>query len=101
MLVAEMNGLKVVHVDISAAHNTAVSLSTASILGGVLPAPELVGAVVLESALGADGTTGAPIKVLGIAAVIDNTTGIISITAQYSDALLTARMIRVALYLKD
>lgn len=98
-MLAESNNFKVVHVDINAAHNTAVVLSTASILGGVLPAPQLLGAVVLESALGADSTTGAPIKVLGIAAAISNSTGIITLTAQYSDATLTARWLRVALYL--
>ena len=41
------------------------------------------------------------LKVLGVAAVISNSTGIISITAQYSDSGLTARSIRVALFLKD
>lgn len=101
MLLPQALGLKVVHVDIEAAHNTAVSMSTASILGGIPSLPQLVGAVVIESALGADGTTGAPIKVLGVAAVISNSTGIISITAQYSDSGLTARSIRVALFLKE
>ena len=101
MLLQPILGLKVVHVDIEAAHNTAVSLSTASILGGIPSLPQLVGCVVIESALGADSTTGAPIKVLGVAAVISNSTGIISITAQYSDSGLTARSIRVALFLKE
>lgn len=99
-MLAQSNGMNVFHVDINAAHNTAVSLSTASILGGVLPAPQLRGAVVLDAVLGADSVTGAPIKVLGIAAAINNSTGIISITAQYSDATLTARSLRVALYLE-
>lgn len=101
MLLPQAPGLKVVHVDIEAAHNTAVSLSTTSILGGIPTKPQLCGAVVLESVLGADATTKAPIKVLGVAAVISNSTGIISITAQYSDSGLTARSIRVALFLKE
>jgi len=99
MLLAETNGLKVVHVDIEAANNSAVDLSVASILGGIPSIPQLVGAVVLESALGADAN-GKPHGVLGIAAVIDGSTGIISITAQYS-AALTARSLRVALLLKE
>ena len=99
MLLQPILGLKVVHVDIEATHNTAVSLSTASILGGIPSLPQLVGAVVIDSQLGADGTTGAPHKVLGVAAVISNSTGIISITPQFSATI--TRVIRVALFLKE
>lgn len=99
MILQPQLGLKVYHVDIDATHNTATSLSTASILGGIPSKPQLVGAVVIESALGADSTTGAPHKVLGIEAVISNSTGIISITPQFSDTI--TRMIRVALLIKE
>ncbi len=99
MLLPQSLGLKVVHVDIEAQHNTAVSLSTASILGGIPSIPQCVGAVVIESALGADSTTGAPHKVIGVAAEIDTSTGVISITAKYSASI--TRMIRVALLLKE
>lgn len=99
MILQPQLGLKVYHVDFEATHNTATSLSAASILGGIPLKPQLVGAVVIESALGADSTTGAPHKVLGIAAVIDNSTGIISITPQFSASI--QRMIRVALLIKE
>ncbi len=99
MILQPQLGLKVFHVDITATHNTAVSLSTASILGGIPTIPQLVGAVVIESAMGANSTTGAPIKVIGIAAVINTTTGIISITPQYSETV--TRDIRVALLIKE
>lgn len=98
MLLPQQLGLKVVHVDIEAAHNTAVSLSTASILGGIPSIPQCVGAVVIESALGGDAD-GIPYKVIGVAAEINTTTGIISITAKYSASI--TRMIRVALLLKE
>jgi hypothetical protein len=98
MLLAQSLGLKVYHVDIEAQHNTAVSLETASILGGIPTIPQLVGAVVIESALGAT-STGIPHKVIGIAAEIDATTGVISITAKYSASI--TRMIRVALLMKE
>lgn len=99
MLLPQGLGLKVVHVDVTAQHNTALSLSTASVLGGIPTIPQCVGAVVIESALGADSTTGAPHKVIGIAAEINTTTGIISITAKYSANI--TRDIRIALLLKE
>lgn len=99
MLLPQGLGLKVYHVDISAIHNTAVNLKTASILGAIQSKPNLVGAVVIESQLGADSTTGAPLRVLGIAAEIGSSTDIISITAQFSDNV--TRTIRVALFLKE
>lgn len=98
MILATNLGLKIVHVDIDATHNSAVSLSTASILGGIPSIPQCVGAVVIESALGADAN-GKPHGVLGIAAEIDGSTGIISITAKFSASI--TRKIRVALLLKE
>lgn len=98
MILATNLGLKIVHVDIDATHNSAVSLSSASILGGIPSIPELVGAVVVESALGADAN-GKPHGVLGIAAEINGSTGVISITAKFSASI--TRKIRVALLLKE
>lgn len=98
MILATNLGLKIVHVDIDATHNSAVSLSTASILGGIPSIPQCVGAVVVESALGADAN-GKPHGVLGIAAEIDGSTGVISITAKFSASI--TRKIRVALLLKE
>ena len=98
MILATNLGLKIVHVDIDATDNTAVSLSTASILGGIPSIPQCVGAVVIESALGADAN-GKPHGVLGIAAEIDGSTGVISITAKFSASI--TRKIRVALLLKE
>ena len=98
MILATNLGLKIVHVDIDATHNSAVSLSTASILGGIPSIPQCVGAVVIESALGADAN-GKPHGVLGIAAEINGSTGVISITAQFSASI--TRKIRVALLLKE
>lgn len=99
MLLPQQLGLKVFHVDIEAQHNTAVDLKTASVLGAVISKPAVVGAVVIESALGADSTTGAPLRVLGIAAEINSSTDIISVTAKFSSNV--TRMIRVALLLKE
>jgi hypothetical protein len=99
MLLAETNGLKVVHVDISAADNTAVDLQAVGALGALVMPTQLVGAVVLESALGADAN-GKPHGVLGVKAIADGSTGIVSVTAHYS-AALTARSIRVALLIKE
>ena len=98
MILATNLGLKIVHVDIDATHNSAVSLSTASILGGIPSIPQCVGAVVVESALGADAN-GKPHGVLGIAAEINGSTGVISITAKFSASI--TRKIRVALLLKE
>jgi len=98
MILATNLGLKIVHVDIDATHNSAVSLSSASILGGIPSIPQCVGAVVVESALGADAN-GKPHGVLGIAAEIDGSTGVISITAKFSASI--TRKIRVALLLKE
>lgn len=98
MILATNLGLKIVHVDIDATHNSAVSLLTASILGGITSIPQCVGAVVVESALGADAN-GKPHGVLGIAAEINGSTGVISITAKFSASI--TRKIRVALLLKE
>ena len=99
MLLPQQLGLKVYHVDIEATHNTATNLETASILGAVASKPAVVGAVVIESALGADSTTGAPLRVLGIAAEIGSSTDVISITPKFSSNV--TRFIRVALLLKE
>lgn len=99
MLLPQGLGLKVYHVDVEATHNTAVNLETASVLGAVISKPDLVGAVIIESALGADATTGAPLRVLGVAAKIDSSTDVISITPQFSSSV--TRFIRVALLLKE
>lgn len=98
MLLPQQLGLKVYHADLSAQHNTAVSLATASILGGIPSLPQLVGCVVIESALGAD-SNGIPHKVIGAAAEIDNTTGVISVTVKYSASI--TRNVRVALLIKE
>lgn len=98
MLLPKELGLKVYHVDITATHNSAVSLSTASILGGIPSKPAVHGCVVIESALGGD-SDGIPYKVLGAAAIIDNTTGIISVTVQFSANI--TRSVRVAILLKE
>lgn len=98
MLLPQQLGLKVFHADITAQHNTAVSLETAAILGGIPSIPQLVGCVVIESALGAT-STGIPHKVIGAAAEIDNTTGVISVTVKYSASI--TRNVRVALLIKE
>ena len=98
MLLPKELGLKVFHADITAQHNTAVSLATASILGGIPSLPQLVGCVVIESALGAT-SDGIPHKVIGAAAEIDNTTGVISVTVKYSASI--TRDVRVALLIKE
>jgi hypothetical protein len=98
MLLPQQLGLKVYHVDITATHNTAVDLSTASILGGIPSKPAVHGCVVIESALGGDAN-GIPYKVLGAAAIIDNSTGIISVTVQFSASI--TRDVRVAILIKE
>lgn len=99
MLLPQQLGLKVFHVDIEATDAVAVNLETAKVLGAVISKPSVVGAVVIESALGANATTGAPLRVLGIAAEIDSSTNVISVTAKFSSNV--TRMIRVALLLKE
>jgi hypothetical protein len=98
MLLDKSLGLKVYHADITATDNVAVSLSTASVLGGIPSKPAVHGCVVIETALGAD-SDGIPYKVKGAAAEINLTTGIISVTVQFSAAI--TRSVRVAILLKE
>lgn len=98
MLLPQQLGLKVFHADITATHNSAVSLSTAKILGGVPSIPAVHGCVVIESALGGD-SNGIPYKVIGAAAEINTTTGVISVTVQFSASI--TRDVRVAILLKE
>ena len=92
--------IKTQYVDVFLADNTPLSLSTASILGGIPTKPQLVGVVCMDSQLGSDATTGAPHKVLGVMAEIDNATGIITVTAKYS-AALTTRPLRLCLFMRE
>jgi hypothetical protein len=98
MLLPQQLGLKVYHADITATDNVAVSLKDASILGGIPSKPAIHGCVVIESALGADAD-GIPHKVKGAAAEINLTTGIISVTVQFSASI--TRDVRVAILIKE
>ena len=100
MLLQQQLGLKVFHADITATHNTAVNLETVSILGTISTLPQIVGCVVIESALGADATTGAPHKVIGCSILQDPTiSNNILITIQFSASI--TRSVRVAILIKE
>jgi hypothetical protein len=99
MLLAQSLGLKVYHVDITATHNTAVNLETASILGVIPTLPQVVGCVVIESALGGDAN-GIPYKVIGAAVLQDPTaSNVIKVTVQFSASI--TRDVRVAILIKE
>lgn len=101
MLLPQQLGLKVYHVDITATHNTAVNLETASILGTISTLPQIVGCVVIESALGGDAN-GIPYKIIGASVLQDPTTPVpnnILITIQYNASI--TRDVRVAILIKE
>lgn len=101
MLLPQQLGLKVFHADITATHNTAVNLETAKILGTISTLPQIVGVVVIESALGSTAT-GIPHKVIGASVLQDPTTVVpnnILITIQFSASI--TRDVRVAILIKE
>lgn len=99
MLLPQQLGLKVFHADITAQHNTAVNLETASILGTISTLPQIVGCVVIESALGAT-STGIPHKVIGCSVLQDpSTSNNILVTIQFSANI--TRNVRVAILIKE
>ena len=99
MLLPQQLGLKVFHADITATHNTAVNLETASILGTISTLPQIVGCVVIESALGAT-STGIPHKIIGCSVLQDpSTSNNILVTIHFSAGI--TRSVRVAILIKE
>lgn len=99
MLLPQQLGLKVFHADITAQHNTAVNLETASILGTISTLPQIVGCVVIESALGGDAN-GIPYKVIGCSVLQDPLiSNNILVTVQFSASI--TRSVRVAILIKE
>ena len=100
MLLPQQLGLKVFHADITATHDTAVNLETVSILGTIPTLPQIVGCVVIESALGADATTGAPHKVIGCSVLQDPLiSNNLIIKVQFSASI--TRSVRVVILIKE